>query len=75
MKNDRGKEVPLGVIKYENLVKECYLISSNINTSYTDLLDVSIREKDLLVNLILDKFKREKEELDKAKNKNKRKFR
>ena len=75
MKNDRGKEVPLGVVKYENLVKECYLISSNINTSYTDLLDISIREKDLLVNLILDKFKREKEELDKAKNKNKRKFR
>ena len=75
MKNDRGKEIPLGIVKYENLVKECYLISSNINTSYTDLLDISIREKDLLVNLILDKFKREKEELDKAKNKNKRKFR
>ena len=44
---------PYGPIRYKELVRECYLISKNLNTSYTDVLKLSPREKDYIIEFII----------------------
>ena len=44
---------PYGPIRYKELVRECYLISKNLNTSYTDVLRLSPREKDYIIEFII----------------------
>lgn len=51
------------------MVKECYYISLNINTPYSDVLDMSSREKNLLIKFINEKHKAEKDAIEKAKKK------
>lgn len=62
--------MPYGIWRFNQLVKECYFISSNINTSYKDLLDITPIEKNLLIRFINDKNKAEREALEKSKKKN-----
>ena len=57
--------MPYGLWRFNQIVNELYFISSNINTSYTDLLDITPKEKNLLINFINEKNKAEKEALDK----------
>ena len=61
--------MPYGVWRFKEIVRECYFISSNINTSYKDLLDITPREKSLLIDCIVEKNKAEKEAIEKAKMK------
>ena len=42
---------------YEELVRECYLISRYINTSYSDLLDTTPSERLLLLRNISEEAK------------------
>lgn len=72
VKNDKGEEVPYGLYRYDELVRECYFISSSINTSYTDLLDITPKEKNLLIRYINEKNKAEQEAIEKARKKNKK---
>lgn len=44
---------PYGPIRYKELVRECYLISKNLNTSYTDVLMLTPREKDYIIEFIV----------------------
>jgi len=62
---------PYGPYRYKEIVKECYLISKNCNTSYTDLMKITPIEKNYLLEFISDEFKRT-EELIKKTNENRR---
>lgn len=67
VKTDNGEEIPYGVWKFNELVRECYFISDNIHTSYKDLLEITPKEKSLLIKYINDKNKAEKDALEKMK--------
>jgi hypothetical protein len=47
---------PYGPVRYKEIVKECYLISKNINTSYTDILDITPIERTYLLQFIADEI-------------------
>ena len=66
---ETGEQIPYGVWKFNQIVKECYFISDNIHTSYKDLLDITIKEKDLLIKYINEKNKAVRDALEKAKKK------
>ena len=67
--SDTEEEMPYGVWKFNQIIKECYFISDNIHTSYTDLLNISVKEKDLLIKYINEKNKAERDAIEKAKKK------
>lgn len=43
---------PYGPWKYKRIVEECYFISHQINTSYTDLLKITPRERSYLIEFL-----------------------
>ena len=61
--------MPYGVFRFKQIIDECFAISKTINTSYTDLLDVSIPERDRMIQIIVEDNKKQQEELDKLKSK------
>lgn len=65
-------EMPYGVYRYQEIIDESYIISKVIHTSYVDILDISIRERDRMIELINEENRRNKEDLDKLKTKSKR---
>ena len=58
---------PYGPARYNQIVKECYLISKNCNTSYADLMTITPHERKLLLNLIAEEIKRSEEQMARAK--------
>ena len=46
---------PYGPKKYKEIVRECWFISDQLNTSYTDVLDLSYQERVYLIECIADK--------------------
>lgn len=46
---------PYGPKRFKELVKECWYISDQINTSYTDVLDLSVMERIYLIECINEK--------------------
>jgi len=56
-----------GPKRYKEIVKECWYISDNLHTSYTDVLDLSFQERFYLIELINKKQDETKKALDKAK--------
>ena len=63
---------PYGPIRYEQIVKECYLISKHINTSYGEVLDITPMERQMLLKDIADDLKKQNEQIEKIKAKNKK---
>ena len=68
IKTDDG-EMPYGVYRFQQIIDECFIISKTIKTSYTDLMNISIRERDRMIEIIVEDNKKQKEELDKIKAK------
>ena len=62
---------PYGPYRYKEIVKECYLISKNCNTSYTDLMKITPIEKNYLLEFIAEEFQKT-EEIIKESNRNKK---
>lgn len=62
---------PYGPVRYRELVKECYIISKNCNTPYTDVLKMSSKERQYFLSFLAEEFKRieqqSKEQRDKLK--------
>ena len=56
-----------GPVRYEELVKERYLISKTINTSYNDTGALTPLERRYILNYIIEEFNKQKEELEKLK--------
>ena len=64
---------PYGPIKYKELVRECYIISRNINTSYTDLMDVTPLERQYMLEFIKEESDSLKKTIEENKQKQKTK--
>ena len=66
---------PYGPHRYKQLVKERYLISKNMNTSYNELGQITPVEREYLLEFIVDEINKSKEyaEEQKLSMKNKRK--
>lgn len=56
---------PWGPERYKAIVKERYLISKNLNTSYKDIGDITPLEREYLLQFIDEDLKRTKDMLDK----------
>lgn len=56
---------PYGPFRYKEIVKERWFISKNINTSYNDLGKITPRERDYLLEFIVDEQKRTEEYIKK----------
>jgi len=67
LKNKDGKEIPYGPWRYKRIVEECYFISHQINTSYTDLLKITPRERSYMLEFLNEELRKQKESLDKLK--------
>lgn len=52
---------PYGPFRYKEIVKERYIISKRCNTSYTDVGDMTPREKNYLLEFIADEIQKEEE--------------
>lgn len=48
---------PYGPSRYREIVKECYLISKNINTSYTDLMNITPTERTYMLQFLIEDAK------------------
>lgn len=49
---------------YDNLIKERYIISKHTNTSYADTGDITPKERNMLINLIIKDLQTQKELID-----------
>lgn len=58
---------PVANILYENIVKERYIISKQLNTSYTDTASITPTERKMLIKYIIEDAKRRKEDMEAAK--------
>lgn len=56
---------PYGPKRYESIVKERYLISKRLNTSYIDTANISPLERGYLIKWILEEIKAEQEAMAK----------
>ena len=63
---------PYGPKRFKEIVKECWYICDNTNTSYTDVLDVSIQERRCLIENINAKHDATKKAMEEARAKNSR---
>lgn len=43
---------PYGPARFKKIVEECWYISDNLHTSYTDILDISTQERIYLIEFI-----------------------
>ena len=59
----------LGSEQYEIIVKERYLISKRLNTSYSDTGDISVHERRLLLKYIADEINQEQEQMEQHRQK------
>lgn len=62
-----------GPKRYKEIVKECWYISDNLHTSYTDVLDLSFQERFYLIECINKKQDETKKALDRAKQERQKK--
>ena len=62
---------PYGPVRFEQIVEECYVISSRIHTSYIDLVKISPLERTYLLKFIKRDLERENELREQQMMKNK----
>lgn len=63
--NEEGE--PYAPYRYKEIVKECYSISKNCNTSYADVVKMTPRERDYLVEFIIEDANKAKELIENSK--------
>ncbi len=64
---------PYAPWRFKEIVKECYTISKQINTSYTDLMDITPSERTELIKNISEDIRKQNETFEKQKeNRNKK---
>lgn len=55
---------PIGPKRYKELVKEAYLISKHIHTSYYDILKMTPVEREYILEFIADEIAKSKEYIE-----------
>lgn len=58
---------PYGPIRYEELVKECYIISKNLHTSYADVLCMTPIERGFIISFMREEIEQQKAEMERRK--------
>lgn len=56
---------PYGPIRYKQLVKECYLITKNTGTTYSDVLKMTPTERMYFLEFMAEEVKKSKELIEK----------
>lgn len=59
---------PFGPVRYKEIANEKYLVTKFCNTSYADVASMPPREREYLLEFILNDLKREREAHDKARS-------
>lgn len=62
-----------GPKRYKEIVKECWYISDQLHTSYTDVLDLAFVDRIYLIECINDKQKETQKAIDAIQQQNKNK--
>jgi hypothetical protein len=65
---------PYGPKRFKEIVKECWYISDNLHTSYTDILDLSVQERVYILECIKEKHEAQKKAIDEMKMRNNSRF-
>ena len=55
---------PYGPARYRRLMQECFLISKNMNTSYSDVKKITPREREQLINFLLEDYNEKKKAVE-----------
>lgn len=55
---------PFGPKRYKEIVKECWWISDQLHTSYTDVLDLAFQDRIYLIECIKEKQDETKKAID-----------
>ena len=63
---------PYGPKRFKEIIKECWYISDNLNTSYSDVLDLSFQERFYLIELINEKQEKTREAVEARLEENKK---
>lgn len=63
---------PYGPKRYKEIVRECWYISDQLHTSYSDVLDLSFQERVYLIGYIDEKKKATQKALAEIDNKSKK---
>ena len=59
---------PYGPVRFEQIVRERYLISKHMNTSYNDVGEITPLERSYLIEYIERELRAQKEMIDKVKS-------
>ena len=62
---------PYGPKRFKEIVQECWYISDNTHTSYTDVLDLSFQERFFLIGFIKEKQEATKKAIEEISTKKK----
>lgn len=57
---------PTGPKRFKEILEDCWFISKNINTSYTDILQISPLERKHLIDIIKESMRIEKDAWDRT---------
>lgn len=63
---------PYGPARYEEIVRERYLISKSINTSYLDTGKITPTERKYIIHYMIDEQKQQQEQLKEMKERSKK---
>ena len=55
---------PFAPERYKRIVQECYQISKNMNTSYADVLKITPKEREYLINFLLEDYNEKKKAME-----------
>lgn len=58
---------PYGPIRYKEIVKERYLLSKNMNTSYNELGQITPTERKYLMEFLIEEIKESKKAMEEKK--------
>lgn len=59
--------MPYGAFRFNQIIEECFYISKFINTSYLDLMEISVKEKNTMIEIINEENRKNQEEIEKIK--------
>ena len=57
---------PFGPIRYKEIVDECCIISKNLNTPYTEVLNISPTERNYIIKFLIKEAEQRAALLEKA---------
>ena len=62
---------PYGPKRFKEIVKECWFLSDQMNTSYSDILDLSVQERFYIAECIKEKHDAQQKAIEAIKAKSK----